>query len=191
MDEQLSFFAAASAAPQLSDLEGLLAGPGRLVRRPDAARISVLVAQDWRSDALLALLADRGLAGERSATEDGHAVVRTSFSADLLPLAERWTRGSMQTPPPGWTLDGPRLHCWAVVAGRSDEHGYLLSLATDREPFGTAVGASLHGAGVPGTLLGPRAGGPAYRITGQRRLRLLRELLGPPPAGAGPLDWPR
>lgn len=190
MDEQLSFFAAPSAVPQVADLEGLLAGPGRLVRRPDAARVSVPAPVGWRTDALLALFADRELGGEQTASEAGQTVVRTAFRPELLPLAQRWALGAVQTPPVGWTLDGPRLHCWAVAAGRSDQHGYLLPLAADRDPFVRAVGTALHAVGLPATLLGPRAGGPAYRITSRRRLALLRELVGPPPAGARQLDWP-
>jgi len=52
------------------------------------------------------------------------------------------------------------------------------------------AGLRLDGAGVPGILLGPRADGPAYRVLGARRLTRLRELVGAPPAGSGPADWP-
>jgi len=189
MDEQLTFFSATSSSPEVADLEGLLAGPGRLVRRPGAARVSVLVPAGWRTDALLAALSERGLPGESVTGEDALPTVRTAFTAGLLELAERWTHGALQSPPAGWQLTGPRLYCWATAAGRHDEHGYLLGLGRSEESV-VAVGAALHRAGLPGTLLGPRGGGPAYRITGRRRLALLRELTGPAPAGAGPLDWP-
>lgn len=189
MDEQLTFFSATSSRPEIADLEGLLAGPGRLVRRPGAARVSVLVPAGWRCAALLAALAERELPGEAVLGEDAVPTVRTPFSPELLAVADRWTHGAVQGPPEHWQLSGPRLYCWAVAAGRHDEHGYLLSLGRNEESV-VAVGAALHRAGLPGTLLGPRAGGPAYRITGRRRLALLRELVGPAPAGAGPLDWP-
>ena len=39
-------------------------------------------------------------------------------------------------------------------------------------------------------LVGPRAGGPGYRISGKRRLAVLADLLGTPPPGALPDGWP-
>jgi len=44
--------------------------------------------------------------------------------------------------------------------------------------------------GISGALVGPRAGGPAYRVVGQRRLHRLRELVGDPPPGVPDTDWP-
>ena len=44
--------------------------------------------------------------------------------------------------------------------------------------------------GLPATLLGPRAGGPAYRIVGRRRLGRLVELVGDPPVEAPAGAWP-
>ncbi|MDT4987693.1 MAG: hypothetical protein QOI74_1787 [Micromonosporaceae bacterium] len=52
------------------------------------------------------------------------------------------------------------------------------------------VGAGLAAAGLPAVLLTPRAGGPAYRIVGRRRLARLAELVGEAPAGAPPGGWP-
>ncbi|MGI8652083.1 MAG: hypothetical protein ACR2I7_04725, partial [Geodermatophilaceae bacterium] len=54
----------------------------------------------------------------------------------------------------------------------------------------SAAGTALAAAGLAGVLLGPRAGGPAYRIVGQRRSRRLVELVGPVPAQAPPGAWP-
>jgi hypothetical protein len=45
-------------------------------------------------------------------------------------------------------------------------------------------------AGVAGAFVGPRAGGPAYRVVGLRRLQRLRELVGDPPAAVPAADWP-
>ena len=45
---QLSLFGAMAREPALADIEGLLAGNGQVVRRDDVARISVVVAEDWR-----------------------------------------------------------------------------------------------------------------------------------------------
>src|SRR5438067_1585562 len=41
---QLSLFSAAAREPALADLEGVLAGPGQVVRRGAQARVSVVVA---------------------------------------------------------------------------------------------------------------------------------------------------
>ncbi len=192
MSQQLSLFAAGELPPAVDDLEGLLAGPGHLVRRPDAARLSVLVAASWRVAALLEEFAERGLVGERVETPAGRLVARTAFSPRLQPMAARWARGARILPPAGWRLDGPRLRLWTAAAGHCDDYGYLLPLADDTdagEGRWSAVGAALHDAGVPGTLVGPRAGGPAYRFTGKRLTRLA-ELVGGAPAGAPVRDWP-
>jgi len=190
MSGQLSFFTAGELPPAVDDLEGLLAGPGQLVRRGAEVRIGVIVGEPWRAAVLLAAFDERGLAGEQATTHDGAPVVRTSFSTALAAVAGRWTRGARILPPAGLTLDGPRLRLWAVAAGRADPYGYALELGGADDGAWTSVGSALHDAGVPGTLIGPRAGGPAYRITGSRRLARLRELVGDPPAGASAGDWP-
>jgi hypothetical protein len=199
---QLSLFGAGAAPAALDDLEGLLVGRGRLARRGDAYRLSVVLsAPGWRVAALRAALADRGLVDAEDPEDvvavDGLPAVRTAFSPALGPLARAWTRGAVTAPPASLRLDGPRLRLWAISAGRPDDHGYLLGLAeNDPDAFGGSandpwrrVGAALAEEGVPATPLGRRGGGPAYRVSGARRLARLRELVGDPPPDAGP-DWP-
>jgi len=133
---QLSFFSAGTRPPAYADLEGLLAGPGQVVRRGATARVSVLLVDpaEWRVTALITELAALGLAAEVGSSGGRRAtVVRTPFAAELTPLAQRWTAGAAKRPP---------------------------------------------------------ADGPAYRVLGARRLTRLRELVGAPPAGSGPADWP-
>jgi len=207
VERQLSLFAAGELPPDLTDLEGLLPGCGRLARRDGLVRLSAVVDAQWRAMALLAAFAERGLPGEtapltepaepappteRAEGGEGRLLVRTGFSRVLAPLADRWTQGASWRPPADLTLDGPRLRLWAVACGRYDPYGYLLPLAgtAPEAPALAAVGAALHAVGLTGTLLGPRAGGPAYRITGHRRLARLAELVGDPPPGAGPTHWP-
>jgi hypothetical protein len=192
---QLSFFAADAEPVCIADLEGLLAGPAQVVRAGPAARLSVVLAAPaadpcWRVDGLLDVFAACGVGGERTVTVDDLAAVRTDFRPELLPLSTAWARGAMKAPPPGFALDGARLRLWAIAAGRRDDHGYLLTLGDSDEPAWGVIGAALAAAGVPAALVGPRAGGPAYRVTGQRRLRRLRELVGDPPSGATERDWP-
>jgi hypothetical protein len=192
---QLSFFSADAREPALADVEGLLAGGAQVTRRAGVARISVVVTEQWRVSALAGALADVGLEPEvdvapGSGAPAGAATVRTPWSRDLLPVAAAWARGAVKAPPPGWTLDGPRLRWWCLAAGSAAPGVYTLSLGASDEPAWQPVGAALAAAGVPGVLVGPRADGPAYRIVGQRRLARLRELVGDAPAGVPDDAWP-
>jgi hypothetical protein len=188
--QQLSFFSAEALPPTVYDVEGLLCGPGQVVRRGDAARVSVVVAEDWRVTALLRALVLVDLEGETVPSEEGRIAVRTPFVAALLPLARRWTSGAVKLPPARLHLDGPRLRWWAMATGRGDQVGYALGLGASDEQAWPAVGAALAAAGVPGTFVGPRGEGPAYRVVGRRRLARLRELVGDPPAGVPSEEWP-
>lgn len=190
MPGQLSFLTAGVRPPAVDDLEGLLLGAGQVVRLGGTARLSVLVEPSWRVGAVLAAYAERDLRGEAVPGEEGATSVRTPFSRLLLPVAERWVRGAVKSVPAGFTLDGSRLRLWAVGAGRRDEHGYLLRLSPHDPPVWEPAGAALAGMGIAGTFVGPRAGGPAYRITGRRRSARLREYVGEAPAEAPPTDWP-
>ncbi|MGI8696441.1 MAG: hypothetical protein ACR2JQ_07295 [Mycobacteriales bacterium] len=194
MSVQLSFFTGDAQPPGIDALEGLLAGPGQLVRRDRSARLSLVLADGWRADAVQVAFEARGLAPERrdAAGERSSArlvTVRTAFDDRLAVLAARWTRGAMKRPPTDLVLDGPRIRLWTVAAGEPTPGGYLLRLAgVDADGWGTCGGA-LAAAGLTGTLVGPRAGGPAVRITGRRRLSRLRESAGEPPPG-GAAQWP-
>jgi hypothetical protein len=193
---QLSLFSAAAREPHLGDLDGMLAGPGQVVRRESVARISVVLVDAWRVAAVTAEFGPLGLDPELDdpAADDGAVAgiaVRTPWLPQLRPIADAWTRGAVKIPPAGWALDGARLRWWCLSAGSGSPTTYTLALGVNDEPSWAAVGAALAGAGVPGLLVGPRADGPAYRIVGQRRLRRLRELVGEAPAGAPPDAWPR
>jgi hypothetical protein len=211
MSVQLAFGSVEVTGPRLEDLEGLLCGSGEVVRRPNgapatkpAARVSVVVHEDWRATALLAGLETLDLAGDTGPAEGGGRSVRTPFSDRLVDLASRWTRGAMTLPPEDLMLDGGRLRCWLLAAGQPVPgrlDAWDLGLP-DQEAGWPRIGAALAAAGVPGALVGPRrraaAGeddaGPGaravYRVLGVRRLRRLRELVGPPPAEAPRLAWP-
>ena len=196
---QMSLFSAGAREPMLVDLEGLLAGPGQVVRRGDAARVSVVVTSGWRADGLAAEMASLGVEAETEPAEPdnpgGQSVtVRTPWLTELLEVANRWTLGAVKVPPPGWALDGGRLRWWCLSAGSGPAPGqpamYTLALGASDEPAWGAVGAALAAAGIAGVLVGPRADGPAYRIVGQRRLARLRELVGDAPDGVPVEAWP-
>jgi hypothetical protein len=186
---QLSLFGAAAREPALADLEGLLAGNGQVVRRGSSARLSVVVEAEWRVAALVNEMASLGLIADVSPAEAGTAV-GTPWSAQLLAIADAWTRGAVKCPPPGWVLDGSRLRWWSLAAGRFAGGMYTLALGASDEHSWLSVGSALAVAGVPGALVGPRADGPAYRIVGRRRLVRLLELIGDRPAGVPDEAWP-
>jgi hypothetical protein len=187
---QLSLFGATAREPVLADLDGLLAGNGQVVRREQTARLSVVVPEQWRADVLVAAMADLlGIEGETRPAELG-LTVRTPWLADLLPIADGWTRGAVKVPPPGWVLDGARLRWWCLAEGVAAPGMYTLHLGASDQQSWLAVGSALAIAGIPGVLVGPRADGPAYRIVGRRRLDRLVELVGEPPAGVPSIAWP-
>jgi len=188
---QLSFLTAGVRPPAVSDLEGLLLGVAQVARFGGTARISVLVDAPWRVDAVLSAYVERGLRGEAAPTdEEGVTSVRTPFSRILRPVGERWVRGAVKAVPPRFVLEGSRLRMWAIGAGRHDDHGYRLRLSPHDPDTWEAAGAALAAVGLAGTFVGPRAGGPAYRITGRRRMTRLGEYVGERPAAAPPEDWP-
>jgi hypothetical protein len=193
MSGQLSFFAAGSEPVAAVDLAGLLCGPGQIVRRGGTARVSVVLADQWRVDALLAAYEDRDLGGEASggAPELIGQSVRTAFHPALDGLARTWSvSGAGKRVPAHFVLGAAALRLWCIAAAQPWEDGYALGLGERDEACWEPVGAALAQAGLPAVLVGPRGGGPAYRITRRRRLRRLAELVGDPPAGAPPDAWP-
>jgi len=188
--QQLSFLSVGVLPAVIDDLEGLLLGPGQVVRMGGTARLSAVVNAEWRAAALLAELVARGLTGERTTAVSGVVAVRTQFVTALGPLAARWVRGAVKAAPPELALTGPRLRLWLIGSGRYDGAGYHLGLAPHDPGVWPAAGRALAAAGLPGTFQETPAVDPAYRITGRRRLARLAELVGDPPPGAGPCDWP-
>ncbi|MEO3743701.1 hypothetical protein [Plantactinospora sp. B5E13] len=183
-------FGVEATEPSPGDLAGLLAGPGEVVRMGGTARVSIVVDAAWRVHVLVAELARRGLkASWIGRVEEQHGV-RTSYTNRLAPLATSWLRGTLKRPPPGFFLTGPRLRLWAAAAGQPEQVGFLLRLGAADEGCWEPVGAALAAIGLPAVLLDPGAGGPAYRITGRRRLARLAELVGDRPPAAPPDRWP-
>lgn len=191
MNEQLALFDDGTADLEVADLEGLLVAGAAMVARGADARLSIVVAERWRAAALVESFDLRGLPGERVLTFDEQFAVRTPFHRSLTPLATRWTRGSAKRPPAGWKLTPARVRMWALATGTNDPSGYLLGLGrTDEPACWSAAGTALAATGLAGTMLGPRAGGPAYRIVGQRRCRRLLRMVGAAPAGVPLAAWP-
>lgn len=190
LTKQLSLFGVEAAPPAPADLEGLLAGPGQVVRMGGTARVSVIVDDLWRARVLHAELATRGIAATLVSTVEERIGVRTAYSTRLAPLGAGWLRGAVKHPPRGFGLDGRRLRLWVLAAGIGDQLGFTLRLGPSDESAWAPVGVALQMVGLPAVMLGNRAGGPAYRISGRRRIARLAELVGDRPAEVPSEAWP-
>jgi hypothetical protein len=191
---QFSLFGAAAAEPTLADLDGVLLAGGHWVRATGGstgARLSVVVADEWRAVALAEAFELRGVATTDDAVgpAEGGWAARTAFAPELLDHAARWTRGANEGPPRDFALTPGGLRLWAVAAGRRDDTGYLLGTAEPDDVVHTSGGAQLSRLGVAAVSIAQRGGGPGWRVTSLKRLRRLVELLGEPPRG-GEHDWP-
>jgi hypothetical protein len=191
---QFSLFGAAAAEPSPDDLAGVLLAGGHWARSEGTARLSIVVADRWRADALAAEFAARAVPAEDPVVraEQGWSV-RTGYAPILAPAALRWSRGADEGPPPGFAVTAAGLRLWAVAAGGRDEAGYLLGTprgdALTHYEIHAAAGAQLSRFGVAAVSVGIRGGGPGWRITSHKRLRRFAELVGAAPSGAGE-SWP-
>jgi hypothetical protein len=187
---QFSLFGAEAAEPVLADLDGLLLAGGDWVRidQDRAARLSILVADRWRADALLSELRNRQLDSDTAEAPGALIAVRTEITDRLLGLATRWTRGASLRLPVDLMLSASGLRLWAIATGRTDDAGYLLGVAEADGDLHRAAGSQLARLGVAAVDVGIR-GGPGWRVTSAKRLRRLAELVGEvPPNAAG--NWP-
>ncbi|CAM4015693.1 hypothetical protein KIPE111705_36380 [Kibdelosporangium persicum] len=187
----MSFFSAEALQPGVADLAGLLCASGQVAhfaRR--AARLSVVVDEAWRRDALAEAFAERGIDPEVGVSDEEHPLVRTAFRTDLIGLAGAWTRGAAKAVPVGLALDGAALRLWALAAGRWVENGYLLGLDPEAPETHEPLVQAVTRIGLPAGLLGVRGGGPGLRLTGRRRIGRLVELVGRVPSPAAEPYWP-
>src|SRR5205807_8604819 len=99
---QLSLFGVEAGPPVPEDLEGLLAGPGQVVRMGGTARVSVVVDERWRAQVLGQEIRARALQVTCVSTVEDHIGVRTAYSTLLAPLAAAWLRGAVKVPSRGF-----------------------------------------------------------------------------------------
>jgi hypothetical protein len=188
--DQISFFSAEASGPEPADLAGVLCGPGQVVAfGRTAARLSVEVGEAWRAQALAAEFARRGVHADVLRHETG-LLVRTAFRVDLIHLARAWRAGDVKELPTGFRLTGGALRLWALASGRPNGNHYLLAVDEQAPTTHTVLADACRQLGLPAQLVGPRAGGPAVRVTGRRRLATLQELIGAPPPAAVAV-WPQ
>jgi hypothetical protein len=188
---QLSFFSAESVPPAVTDLTGVLAGPGQVVVLGNGARLSVVVERPWRAEALAEMMTEAGLDPEITRTDEDTPLVRTSVDPRLLAIADEWTRGAVKTAPRQW-LPGPReLRAWVLAAGTPEADRYLLGLDPHAPDTHSPLASALMRVGIAPTLIGTRGARPALRISGRRRLSRLVENVGEPPDDVEALaQWP-
>lgn len=190
---QLSFLSAEAQDVRLTDLAGLLCGPGQLVRfgASGTARLSVVLDDPERAPALHVEAAARGIDTEVVHGEAESPCLRTAFRRDLVELATSWSRGAVKSVPEQFALDGALLRMWVLVSGVPDRRsGYLLGLDPFAPQTHVPLGAAVTALGLPVMRLGPRGAGPALRMSGVRSRRRLVELIGPPPHPAAMSFWP-
>jgi hypothetical protein len=188
---QLSFFSAESVPPAVTDLTGVLAATGQVVMVGTGARLSVVVEQQWRAEALAEMIYDAGLDAEISSTDEDTPLVRTAVDPRLVVIAADWTRGAVKTVPRQW-LPGPReLRAWVLAAGTPEADRYLLGLDPHAPDTHSSLASAMMRVGIAPTLIGTRGARPALRISGRRRLLRLVENVGEPPDDAAALsEWP-
>ena len=203
---QLSLFSADLTPPQLDDLGGLLAAHGQLGAGGDGVRLSILLADQWRAEVLQRECRVRDVPAQ-VVESDGPGQLRESDAAApperptavllrtertglLSALAADWTRGAVKSAPSDLTVTAGFLRCWTIAAGRPAAIGFLLGLDPHAPDTHEPLAAACAAAGLAGSLLGSRGGGPAVRIVGYRRCSRLAEMIGTPPpeapAGAFP-----
>lgn len=189
---QLSFFSAESVPPAVADLTGLLATTGQVVVVGGGARLSVVVDDLWRADALAEMITETGLAAEITRTEENNPLVRTAVDARLAGIAAEWTRGAVKTVPPQWLPGARELRAWTLAAGIPEADRYLLGLDPHAPDTHSPLASALMRVGIAPTLIGTRGARPALRISGRRRLSRLVENVGEPPNQSEALSaWPR
>ncbi|MEV4131147.1 hypothetical protein AB0J72_03175 [Dactylosporangium sp. NPDC049742] len=118
---------------------------------------------------------------------------------DLGVEVEDWVDDSRDEWPDSGVADLPTVELDAVTEppaeasavptqqDESDENSINRRIADNW----VAIGDALAAVGLIAVFVGPKAGGPAYRIVGLRRVTRLAELVGEPPAGAPNASWPR
>jgi hypothetical protein len=188
--EQTTLLDPSITEPMIVDLAGVLCAQGQIVRSGhSSARLSVVVADEWRARAIADECSRRGLAAEIARSGSGQWLVRTTFEEQLLPLANLWHRGAVKAVPSDFRLTGAMLRSWALVGGQPTELGYLLALDRRAPDTHSALSEVLRTIGLNGTRMGPRGGGPALRVSGKRRLAILAQLLGEFPVNTE-FAWP-
>jgi hypothetical protein len=153
-------------------------------------RLVIRLADPWRASALVRECRVRDV-DAHIATDAQLTVLRTDPAPALADLRDRWLEGMAKVLPAALELTAGLLRCWAIASGRPATVGYLLGLDPAAPGIHESLAGSCAAAGLAGSLLGPRGGGPAVRIVGLRRCSRLAELVGSPPPEAPVGQFPQ
>jgi hypothetical protein len=187
---QLSLFSADLTPPVGDDLGGLLAANGQLEVAADGVRLVIRLADAWRARALVRECRVRDVEAH-ILVEDELTVLRTEPAPVLADLSTNWLDGSVKIAPPEVELSAGLMRCWVIAAGRPATVGYLLGLDPQTPDIHEPLAGCCAAIGLAGSLIGPRAGGPAMRIVGLRRCTRLADMVGTPPPEAPTGQFPQ
>jgi hypothetical protein len=193
---QPSLFSADTLPPDVTDLGGLLAAHGQVAAGPGGARLSILLGEPWRAEALADECARRGIAAQalsadRGADPGGASTLLRTDRTDLLAgVAADWTRGAVKAAPTGLVAGAGMLRVWLIAAGRHTPAGYALGLEPHARDTHGPLAAACARAGLTGAVVGGASDAPVIRLTGRKRLGRLLELVGAAPPGAPGQAWP-
>lgn len=188
---QLAFFSAEIDEPAIDDLTGLLAAHGQSSVSDAGSRISIVVGDPWRAEAIVEAIRQCGLVAELTASDEGTPLARTEATPRLTALHRAWSRGAVKAMPATWVPTGRALRMWVLASGRRDGDRYLLGLDPHAPESHAPLATALMRAGIAPTLVGTRTHSHALRIAGRRRLARLLEYVGEPPEYADAASaWP-
>ncbi len=186
----MSLFSAEIEDPAIADLAGLLAAQGQSVHTSWGARVSVVVPDSWRADAICEEIRGAGLSAEIITSEEGHPLARTEANPRITALHRAWSSGAIKAVPEGWTPTPHALRLWVLAAGRADGSHYLLGLDPKAPDTHAPLATALMRTGIAPTLIGTRSGMLGLRVSSRKRIRRLAETVGIAPVGAPAGVWP-
>lgn len=187
---QMSLFSAEIEDPAIADFAGLLAAQGQSVHTSWGARVSVVVADQWRAEEICEEIRGAGLEAEIVASEEGHPIARTEANPRITALHRAWTSGAVKSVPEGWTPTPHALRLWTLAGGRPDGAHYVLGLDPTAPDTHSALSTALMRIGIAPTLVGTRGSNPGLRVSSRKRITRLAETVGIAPDGAPAGAWP-
>ncbi|EGD55058.1 hypothetical protein [Gordonia neofelifaecis] len=187
---QMSLFSAEIEDPAIADLAGLLAAQGQSVHTSWGARVSVVVADEWRAEEICAEIRGAGLEAEILTSEEGRPLARTEANPRITALHRAWSAGAVKAVPEGWTPTPHALRLWTLASGRPDGAHYLLGLDPHAPDTHAPLSTSLMRIGIAPTLVGVKGGAHALRVSSRKRITRLAETVGIAPEGAPDGVWP-
>lgn len=186
---QPSLFPTELAAPTVGHLGGVLAAHGHVAAGVGGARLSILLSERWRADALVAECERRGV-GAEAVPKDALVLLRTERTPMLTGLAAAWTRGAVKAVPGGLAAEPGFLRIWALAAGRPSAGGFAFGLDPHAPDTHHDLAQVCARAGLGGAVVRIASDTTAVRVSGQKRLARLVVMVGDPPRGAPMAVWP-